>query len=158
MKTNEQGIALIKKWEGIVDGLPDTPGYDPYLDPIGIPTIGWGSIWGLDSSRVSMSHRPITKDEAQYLLERELRHTERAIARLVRVSLNANQFSALASFCYNVGSGNLQTSTLRMKLNRRDYMGACNEFWKWRRGGGKILRGLVNRRAEEKRLFLSGRN
>jgi len=59
------------------------------------------------------------------------------------------------SFSFNVGLGNFQSSTLRSKLNRGDYEGASNEFPKWRKAGGKILKGLVKRRADERNLFLS---
>lgn len=155
MITNSRGVEIIKFYEGILDGKPDTPGLDPYLDPINIPTIGWGSTWGLDHKRVTMEHPPISKDQAGFLLGRELTSTERMIARLIRVPISANMFSALASFTYNVGSGNLQNSTLRMKLNREDYDGAANEFPKWRRAGGVILNGLVRRRATEQALFLT---
>ncbi len=150
---NEQGIAIIKKWEGLVDGKPDTAGLDPYLCPAGVPTIGWGSIWGIDGTRVTMAHRPITEEEAQYLLQRELRQTETYVAKLVGVPVTLNQFSALCSLTYNIGSGRFQTSTMRMKLNRSDYNGAGDEFWKWRRANGRILQGLVNRRKEEHELY-----
>jgi lysozyme len=65
-----------------------------------------------------------------------------------------NEFSSLCSFIYNVGSGNFQSSTMRMKLNRLDYGGAADEFPKWRKSAGRILPGLVRRRAAEKALFL----
>jgi lysozyme len=61
----------------------------------------------------------------------------------------------LQSFVYNLGSGRLQSSTLRRKINRGDFEGAADEFPKWRRAGGKILKGLVLRRAAERKLFLS---
>ena len=85
---------------------------------------------------------------------KELLTTENAVARLVRSPLTENQFSAVCCLVYNVGSGKFRSSTIRMKLNRKDYEGAANEFWKWRRAGGKILRGLVRRRKEEELLFL----
>jgi len=151
-----EALAIIKYYEGILDGKPDTPGLDPYLDPIGIPTIGWGSTWGMDGKKVTMDHSPITLDQAEFLLQRELRHTEKAVKHLIRAELTEEMFGALCSFTYNVGSGNLQSSTLRMKLNRGDYSGAADEFPKWRRAGGKILNGLVKRRASERELFLRG--
>ena len=151
---NEKGLAIIKRYEGLVDGDPDTPGLDPYLDPINIPTIGWGSCRRFDGSRVTMAHRSITINEAEQLLRRYCLWTERSIRRLVRVPLTSNQRSALISLVYNIGSGNFQSSTMRMKLNRKDYDGAANEFWKWRRAGGRIYRGLVRRRASEKALFI----
>lgn len=155
MITNQAGLDIIKHFEGLGDGDKDTPELEPYVDPVGIPTLGWGSIWGLNGKRVTMKHRAVTPDEAEFLLERELSHTERAVARLVSVPVTQNQFSALCSFTYNVGSGNLQASTLRGKLNRGDVLGAANEFPKWRRAKGRILAGLVRRRREEARLFLA---
>lgn len=151
----DAGYDIIKKWEGLVDGDPDTPGLDPYICPAGVPTIGWGSTWGFDGEAITMGHRPITMDEAQALLEQELHHVERVIRKLITVPLTASQHAALASFTYNVGSGNLQASTLRRKINRGDYEGAADEFPKWRKAGGRILRGLVLRRAEERALFIS---
>ena len=82
---NDAAIALIKYYEGILDGKPDTPGYDPYLDPIDIPTIGWGSIWGFDGKPITMDHRAITMDEAQFLLDREIADNEKYVDRLIVV-------------------------------------------------------------------------
>jgi len=155
MILNEQGLSIIKDFEGLVDGDPDTPGLDPYLDPVGIPTIGWGSIWGSDGRRVTMDHPPISKNEAERLLAREVRHTERYVARLLKVPVTSNQFSALVSLTYNIGSGNLQASTLLRLLNRNQVNKAADEFPKWRRAGGRILLGLVRRRAVERQLFLT---
>ena len=64
-------------------------------------------------------------------------------------------FSATASLVYNIGTGNFQRSTLRMKLNRGYYEDAADEFPKWRKAGGRILKGLVRRRARERQLFLT---
>jgi lysozyme len=147
MRTNEAGLAIIKDFEGFLPA--------PYLDPIGIPTIGYGSIWGLDRARVTMAHPDISEGDGEILLDWMLQHTERAVRRLIHVPLTESKFSALVSFTYNLGSGNLQASTLRMKANRGDIIGAADEFPKWRRAGGRILRGLVRRRAEERALWLA---
>lgn len=145
-KINDAGLEIIKGFEGWSS--------KPYKCPAGIPTIGYGSIWTIDGDRVTMSHHEITEKEGEALLRRELNHVEKIIPKLIKVPLTENQFSSLCSFTYNVGSGNLQASTLRMKLNRGDYDGAANEFPKWRRAGGKILRGLVRRREAERNLFI----
>ena len=145
MRCNDAGIAIIKRYEGC--------SLSCYLDPVGIPTIGFGSIWDLNHARLRRSHRDITSDEAEYLLKRELLSTENAVARMVKAPLTSNQFSALCCLVYNVGSGRFRSSTIRMKLNRKDFQGAANEFWKWRRANGIILRGLVLRRAQEAWLF-----
>ena len=100
-----------------------------------------------------MEHRPITEPEAEYLLVRELRHVEKAVTKLIVVPLTVNQFSAIGSLTYNIGSSRLKSSTLRSKINREDYNGASAEFPKWRRAGGRILRGLVRRRLAERDLY-----
>jgi lysozyme len=148
MRINELGIEIIKEFEGFSSEV--------YLDPIGIPTIGYGSTWDAKGDRVTVEHPAITKTEATKLLKREARHVEKAIRRLIKTELTDNMFSALGSFAYNVGTGNLQRSTLRMKLNRGQYEGAADEFPKWRRAGGRILSGLVRRRKAEMGLFLNG--
>ena len=145
---------IIKKWEGLVDGDPDTPGLEPYVCPAGVPTIGWGSTWDFDGNAITMQHRAITMPEAQELLEQEVSHCEVAVSRLIQAEMTQGMYDAIISFCYNVGSGNLQASTLRRKLNRGNYLGAADEFPKWRMARGQILLGLVLRRAEECRLFL----
>ena len=145
MKINEEGLAIIKYYEGCSNTV--------YRCPSGVPTIGYGSTFDLDSNRITMDHGDITDEEATAYLVRGLRTSENAVARLVTAPLNANQFSSLVSFVYNVGSGNFQRSAMRMQINRGSFVDASNEFWKWRRGGGKILRGLVNRRREECLLF-----
>lgn len=143
---NDAALGIIKRFEGWRPHV--------YRCPAGIPTIGWGSIWDIDGNRVTMDHPPIDELRGASLLTRELRHVEGAIAKLIKFSLVPNQLGALASFTFNLGSGRLQSSTLRAKLNRGDIQGAADEFPKWRRAGGKILNGLVRRRAEERALFL----
>ena len=102
-----------------------------------------------------MGSPPISEDEGKALLRKHLDRVESDIRKLVLVPLNENEFSALCSFTYNLGSGRLQSSTLRSKLNRGNRLGAANEFPKWRRAGGRILRGLVLRREAERQLFLT---
>lgn len=147
MKINDAGLAIIEGFESL--------SLVPYLDPDGVPTIGYGAIYGLDGSRVTMAHPAITEEQALWLLKRDTAVAERSIAKLVSVPLTPNQFSALGSFTFNVGGGRLQASTLRSKLNRQDYDGAADEFPTWRRSGGMIRKGLVRRRAAERGLFLS---
>ncbi len=145
MKCNEVGLDIIKTFEGFSSV--------PYKCPAGYWTIGYGSIWDHNGNRVTKNHPTISEEEAEELLRREVEHAEKVISLLVSVPLTENQFSSLCSFIYNVGSGNFKASTLRSKLQRMDYVGASNEFPKWRRAGGKILRGLVIRREKEKELF-----
>ena len=145
MKINNSGLELIKTFEGFSSS--------PYLDPIGIPTIGFGSIWNDDGSSVTMSQPDLNEAEAESYLRREVRHIEERIGRLIQSELTDNMFSSLCSFTYNIGTGALQRSTMRMKLNRGWYEAAAEEFPKWRKAGGRVLQGLVRRRIAERSLF-----
>ena len=153
MRVNDAGLDIIKRFEGLVDGDPSSPGYSPYRCPAGIPTIGYGSTRYRDGTPVRMGDRGITEAEAEDLLAAYCDHAGSWVSRLTKVAVTANQFSALVSLIYNIGSGNYQSSTVRQKLNRGDYDGAAGNFWQWRRGGGRILAGLVRRRAAEAALF-----
>ena len=148
MRVNEAALTIIKSFEGFSS--------DPYLDPIGIPTIGFGSIWTSTGDRISMNHPCVNKKQATELLQREVRHVEAAIKKLIKAELTENMFSAVASLAYNIGTGNLQRSTLRIKLNRGRYLDAADEFPKWRKAGGRVLKGLVRRRIAERNLFIDG--
>ena len=147
MRTGEVGVELIKKYEGF--------SAKPYLCPANVPTIGFGSTRWFDGYRISMDSRTISRDDATRLLQMELHHIESAVPRLIKAPLTQNQFDALASFTFNLGSGRLQSSTLRAKINRLDYEGAADEFPKWRKAGGKVLAGLVKRRAEERMIWMT---
>ena len=141
---NEAGLGIIKSFEG----------WSSSVYHCGARwTIGYGSTYDRNRNRITPSHPDIDEVEGEVLLRQEVSHSEGAINRLIKYPLNANQFSSLVSFCYNVGSGNLQKSSLRMKLNRGDIEGASAEFPKWRRSAGRILPGLVRRRVAERRLF-----
>lgn len=140
-KTNQAGIELIKRYEGLR--------LKPYLCAAGYPTIGYGHL--VASLRVPA----ITAEEAERLLKIDLFVAESAVLRLVRVPLTDGQFDALVSFVFNLGSGRLQASTLLRRLNAGDYQGAALEFRKWVYGGGRKLPGLIARREAEAALFLA---
>ena len=146
MKINDAGLYIIKKYEGFSPSV--------YICPAGRYTIGYGSTWDRTGDPVTPEHPDITIEDAERLLRQEVAHVETALKRLVKVSITENMFSALASFVYNVGSGAFQRSTMRMKLNRKNYEGCVKEFPRWRMGGGRVLPGLVKRRKEEVSLFL----
>lgn len=145
---NEAGLGIIKRFEGW--------SAVPYCCPAGRWTVGWGATWTLDGSAVTADHPRITKDEGTDLLKREVRHVEKAIRKLIKAELTPNMFSAVASWAFNCGTMAMQRSTLRMKLNRGLYEDAADEFPKWRKAGGRVLAGLVRRRAAERELFLDG--
>ena len=99
--------------------------------------------------------RTFSKEEVDQILLTDLRRFERGVERFCPVRLTQGMFDALVSFSFNVGLGTLQRSTLRQKLLRGDKEGAAEGFMKYTMAGGKVLRGLVNRRSDEKALFLS---
>jgi len=144
---NDAGLEIIKRYEGWSS--------KPYKCPAARWTIGWGATWNIKGKPVTSKHPPINKKQGTALLKRELHHVEKAIGKLITVELTENMFSSLCSFSFNVGTGNLQRSTLRMILNRGQYEDAADEFPKWRRANGRILKGLVKRRASERELFLT---
>lgn len=152
----EEAVDLIREFEGTHRMIgPDLVA--PYLDPVGIPTIGTGSIWYLDGRRVTMESPPISLAQCEELLQRELRHScEPAIDRLINVRLHPFMRGSLASWTYNLGGGNLQASTLRKVINARQWSLVPGELAKWRVAKGKILSGLVRRRAAEAELFMRG--
>ena len=139
MNISETGIELIKKFEGCV--------LKAYKCPAGVWTIGYGHTAGVKKGQT------ITKTEAENYLKQDLNKYELTVNNLVNVPLNQNQFDALVSFCYNLGAGNLKSSTLLKLLNKEDYIGAAEQFDRWVYAGGKKLSGLVKRRAAEKELF-----
>lgn len=143
MRIGNRGLKLVKTSEGLR--------LVPYLCPASVATIGYGST----GPHVVIDMSPITESVAQFFLLNDLASVERFIDFYIRVELNQGQYDALCSFIFNVGVGNFKASTLRSKLNRGDYNGAANEFWKWRRGGGVILPGLVARREYERLLFIN---
>jgi len=143
---NEAGLGIIKRFEGWSSSA--------YKCPAGRWTIGYGATWDIKGNAVTRSHPDITEVQGDALLRREIHHVEAAISRLITAELTDNMFSSIASWSFNVGTGNLQRSTLRMKLNRGDYEGAADELPKWRRAGGRVLKGLVVRRKYERALFL----
>jgi GH24 family phage-related lysozyme (muramidase) len=93
--------------------------------------------------------------EVDEILAKDLQSFESGVKRLCPNGLTLGRFGALVSFSFNVGLGNLQNSTLRMKHNRGDYEAAAEEFLKWNKAGGKELKGLTNRRKDERALYLS---
>ena len=149
MKTNDLGIELIKDFEGMR--------LAPYPDPGtgGIPyTIGIGATFYQDGRKVTMQDPPMTEAQVTALLQFHLEKFEKDVSKLVKVPLGSNQFSALVSFAFNCGTGNLQSSTLLKKLNALDYATAANEFLKWDKAKGVQLAGLTRRRKAERELFL----
>ncbi len=160
MPLHPEALALICEREGYLKPLRDgTDRVVPYLCPAGVPTIGFGSIWRLDGSRVEMTDPPITRAEAMALMGREIEgKCLPAIGRLITVPLHPLSEGALASFVFNVGAGALRSSGLRRAINERRWGDVSGEFMKWRMAGGRVLRGLELRRIAEAQMFLRGVN
>ena len=142
MKTGENGIELIKQFEGCK--------LTAYLCPAKVLTIGYGHTHNVKKGQI------ITQLEADNLLKEDLTTFEKGITTLVRSNINQNQFDALVSFAFNLGLANFKSSTLLKKVNANPNDTTIkNEFSKWNKGGGKILAGLIKRRESEAELFCS---
>jgi lysozyme len=136
----ELALPLVARWEGCK--------LSAYLCPAGVWTVGYGATGPDVRPGVKW-----TQEQAEKRLRADLRGFGERVDVLVRVPLTAGQLAACASLAYNIGIEAFRRSTLLRKLNAGDYTGAANEFNKWVRGGGRVLPGLVKRRADERRLF-----
>lgn len=144
--TSERGLELIKISEGLeTEAYPD-PGNRITGEPW---TIGYGHTRGVRRGDTC------TEEQATEWLRSDLEEAERAVRRLVDVSLTQMQFDALVSFVFNIGASAFGNSTLLRLLNAGDAAGAAHQFKRWNRGSGGVLPGLVTRRAAERDLFLS---
>lgn len=146
MKLNEQGYKFIAKHEGLR--------LKPYLCPAKIPTIGYGNTYYPNGKRVTLLDDSITKEQAFEMFKIIADRFAKRVDDLVTSKINQNQFNALVSFCYNVGTGNFMKSTLLKKVNAdpNDF-DIRLEFAKWNKAGGVKSNGLVNRRSEESALY-----
>ena len=139
----EVAAALCRPFEGLR--------LKPYICPAGYPTIGYGTVFKPDGSKVTMDHPPITKETAEEWLVHELRHNY--IAGVLKASphliTNPRVLGAMGDFAYNLGVARYRGSTLRRRIDEQDWDGAQVELMKWVRGGGKVLPGLVRRRKAE---------
>ena len=157
MKVSKDAIEGIKKDEGVR--------LRPYRCPALLWTVGVGHVIDSNHIRVKLDERKglaipdgwdrtLTMDEVNDILAKDLATFERGVLRLCPEGLTQGRFDALVSFSFNVGLGNLQRSTIRMKHNRGDFDGAAESFMQWTKAGGKELPGLVKRRKHERALYL----
>ncbi len=141
-------VNLIKEFEGFKDYA--------YIDTDGTPVIGYG-LSRIDDQPVKVGDR-ISPKEAEIALNNHLQEIHRELDQLLKVDLNEQQLSALASISFNVGIGSIKESTLIKKINQEDYAGAANEFLRWDKAnqGGRLVQmpGLTRRRHAERQLFL----
>ena len=140
----DDGIDLIKRFEGFSSSI--------YICPAGYPTIGYGHVVRDDEKQ--RFAEGIDREEGESLLRQDVRWAERGVLRLIDVPLTDGQFDSLVSFTFNLGTGALQRSTLRRKLNRQEFEAAAGEFRRWVWAGGRKLKGLIKRREAEKALFI----
>ena len=144
-KTSKVGLDFIAQEEGLR--------LKPYKCSAGVPTIGIGSTYYEDGRKVSMTDAPITKERAYTLFENVLKHYEMCVYTCTRDDINQNQFDALVSLAFNIGTNALKKSTLIKRVNK-DPKGADIEgaFLMWKNAGGKPV--LLNRRKREYALYI----
>jgi lysozyme len=123
----------------------------PYLCPANVPTIGYGSTYYANGTKVTLNDPPMSQKEAYALLMVELEHTYLpGVLRNCPILLtDERKCNAIVDFVYNLGIGRLQTSTLKRKINASDWQGAQEQLMLWTKGGGKVLPGLLKRRQAE---------
>lgn len=166
-KTGKRGLELIKSFEGLY--------LKPYLCPAGVPTIGYGSTFYEDGTKVTLKDKPINEARAVALLQFELAMSEKYVDAYCQDDITQNQFDALVSFVYNAGPAALKASTLLVKVNKNPNDPTIREeFLKWVKadgthngidddGDGQIdevgekqtLKGLIKRRGSEADLYFS---
>ena len=128
----------------------------PYLCPAGVATIGYGSTYYADKRTVTLEDAPMDEPTARALLMIELEHTylPGVLRNCPGLITDVRKCNAIVDFCYNLGTGRLQTSTLKRKINAGDWEGAAEQLMLWTKGGGKVLPGLLKRRQAECALIL----
>ncbi len=147
MKVSNAGIQLIKHHEGVR--------YKPYKCPANLYTVGVGHLIGDGKSLPREWDKTFTVAEVDGILKHDLNRFELGVHKMLpNVPLRQHEFDAIVSFCFNLGLGCFQRSTIRQALLRGDKEQAMESLVKYCRAGGKILKGLQKRRLDEKQLFL----
>ena len=157
MNISDKAIEMIKHHEGVRQ--------KPYRCPAKLHTVGVGHVLYPEQGKMKIEerdgfglkdadNRTFSMEEVNGILKADLARFERGVVQFCSVPLTQGQYDALISFSFNVGLGTLQRSTLRQKILRGDMEGAAEELLKYCKAGGKILKGLENRRKDERALFL----
>jgi len=147
-KLSQKGVDLIKQFEGL--------SLVPYICAGGINTIGSASTYNPNGKKVTLNDSKLTPQQAEELLKNTLSTYEKAVDSFCRDDISQPQFDALVSFAYNVGTGNLQKSTLIKKVNANPKdVTIADEFLKWNKSAGRVLAGLTRRRQAEANLYFS---
>lgn len=136
----------------LISGFEDTR-FKAYDDGVGVWTIGTGTTVYPNGVKVKQGDT-CTLEQAKTYFKHDLAKFEKTVNESVTVPLTQNQFDALVSLTYNIGSGAFKNSTLLTVLNKGDYQGASDQFLVWNKAGGKVMNGLVRRREAERALFL----
>lgn len=139
MQISQAGIDLIKRFEGCR--------LSAYLDPIDVPTIGYGHTEGVKMGDT------ITQEQADKLLAQDVAVRVRAVNSILIKPVTQGQFDALVSFAYNVGVGNLLKSTMMKMINRGEAEDAGSQLLLWDKAGGRVYPGLTRRRKAELALY-----
>ena len=147
MKASDKCLKMLAHHEGVRQ--------KPYKCPAGLWTVGVGHLIGDGKSLPDSWNRTFSLEEVYAILAKDVERFERGVERYITIPLKQGEFDAIISFAFNLGLGTLQKSTLRQKLNRGDKEGAIESLLKYNKAGGKILKGLDNRRKDEAALFLS---
>ena len=158
MNVSPKAIKMISHHEGVRP--------KPYRCPAKLWTVGVGHVMFPEQGKLKIDQRDAfvpppeamrqySMEEVNEILRADLARFEKGVATYCPVPLTQGQFDALVSFSFNCGIGTLQRSTMRQKLLRGDMAGAAEELLKYCMGGGKILKGLQNRRLDERAVFLS---
>ena len=139
----ELAAALCRQFEGYKA--------KPYLCPANVATIGYGSTYYADGKKVTLQDPPMDEPTARALLMFELEHTylPGVLRNCPILATDERKCNAIVDFCYNLGVGRLQTSTLKRKINAQDWEEAKEQLKLWNKGGGKVLAGLKKRRDAE---------
>lgn len=147
MNVSDKAIKMIRHHEGVR--------VKPYQDAIGLWTVGVGHLIGDGKTLPDEWNRTLTMGEVDEILRKDLARFEAGVERLCPTGLTQSRFDALVSISFNFGLGNLQRSSIRMKHNRGEFEDAADSFLLYNKAGGKIFKGLVNRRNDERALYLS---
>jgi len=156
MKLNEVGYELIMEYEGL--------SLKPYLCSSGVPTIGYGNTYYPNGKKVTLRDKPITKEYAIQIFKFIADLFAKDVTSLLKSTVTQNQFNALVSFAYNLGSDidaddipeGLGDSTLLKKINKNpNDLSIITEFLKWNKSLGKVSNGLVRRRKSEAKLYFT---
>jgi len=139
MKIGEKGLEIIKHFEQLF--------LEAYKCPAGVWTIGWGSIKNVHEGMV------ITEEAAIARLKEDVKDAENGVNRYVKVDLNQDQFDAIVSWTFNLGSGNLSSSTMLKRINAKEWHDVPHQIKRWNKAAGKVLKGLVRRRNAEALLW-----